>query len=951
MKLPWSKRKRGVDVEKEKEKLLEDIVDAKLSGKDENQDLDKKIIAVQNSTRTTIPSLIPLHDKLRMKSKHYHKYSAKPYSSRVNWFILLVTILATAYITFDYFGPSNENAVASANCSSNVTSGNWEDAGTWLCGGDARVPLSSETVAINSGHTVTLNSDISISTLSILGTFNIPSSNTLTLTGTTGILFNNGGTFNKGTSTVKFETDSELSDVGGLNRLTSGNINFHNLTIDPTITAARNQLFGTGTITIGGDFNITSHKTPSPAVNFIVKMGGNITVTGTTNITIFATQNKATPILDTNSNQNYTLTSGGLGYDYINGWSGKIYGNSSTIYNTGATRGPFTITGSGTLELNGTGTHDIVSGINVYNLTINSGTYNFSGNMTGFTINGNLTVNGSGRLTSSMTSYTVAIIRGNITGSGTIDFSNDKSSPSWGISWLVDGNRTLGSSNSQAWDLGSFSVCSTTGMPTITTSGNSIFTFRYLKIGACYFVPEPYTGNGPVDLALQANGTDTWTFRGVNMENTNNFYISPTSTYNLQHSTIKYSLGCMSTTRLAIINYYNVTIENPTPDVGCRYGFARGSGDSTISPLNIANNLTILNAGQGRTYLTANDINHGYYVSSYVIGNLIIGSNTELIVGTLQNGSDIPITITGNYTNNGVFTNSNGTVTFAGATNSVITGDTTFYNLILDATTDGAKTVNFGSGSIQTITNALTLNGGIGKILTLGRSGGSGLDQYTFNIPANMTSGDYITVSNNNVDHEITPGDNVTNGGNNTNWIFPIVDNITPTDTSTSTPTPTPTTTTDSSSVLSVSSPKIGLVTLPGTPVEIEITPPEPETGEPVVTEIIGDVSIKNVFGKTIEDININESEKEALVTSNNKNVVVWKAPWWRVGLFKAEVKVVSDGKDVKNTVNFIVIPLWIWIFLALTLAFEMYRAIAIIMSKKHSSSNDEFAREDNTNV
>ena len=359
---------------------------------------------------------------------------------------------------------------------------------------------------------------------------------------------------------------------------------------------------------------------------------------------------------------------------------------------------------------------------------------------------------------------------------------------------------------------------------------------------------------------------------------------------------------------------------------------------NTNGTLTIGGNLLMTGAGAATLSASATKA-----FNTVVTGNVTIGTGHTYAIATGSDSNPASLSVGGNWSNSGTFTPSTGTVSFKGTSTSVISGNTTFYDLVLDTTTDGAKIVNFASGSTQTINNSLDLNGASGKVLTLGRSGGSGSDQYTFNIPANMTSGDYITVSNNNVDHEITPGDNVTNGGNNTNWMFPVVNTSTPTPTST-------TTTTTTSSVLSVTSPKIGLVTLPSTPIEIEISTPEPDTGD--IPDIGGEVLIQNVFGKTIENIQINESEKEALVTINNKNVVLWNNPWWRVGLFKAEVKVVKDGKDLNNTVNFIVIPLWIWIFLALTLAFEIYRVIAIIMSKKYPSNNyNEFSREDNTNV
>jgi hypothetical protein len=91
-----------------------------------------------------------------------------------------------------------------------------------------------------------------------------------------------------------------------------------------------------------------------------------------------------------------------------------------------------------------------------------------------------------------------------------------------------------------------------------------------------------------------------------------------------------------------------------------------------------------------------------------------------------------------------------GTVTFRGTSASNITGTTSFYNLTINTSTDGAKTVNFGASQTQTITHTLTLTGASGKVLTINSSDGT--NYATLSIPASISSGvNYVSVSHNHI--------------------------------------------------------------------------------------------------------------------------------------------------------------------------------------------------------
>ncbi|MEK7519331.1 MAG: hypothetical protein AAB565_00880, partial [Patescibacteria group bacterium] len=154
---------------------------------------------------------------------------------------------------------------------------------------------------------------------------------TITLTGTSGTLFTRSGTFTQGTSTVVMNPDAAVT-------LTSGTITFNNLTLSPTITVARTYTFGSGALTIDGNFNI--NPTASSALALTVNMGAAITVAATKTTTITRTTS-ATSNLDT-TGTNYALSTGNL--DIATG--GTLTANGSTVTLTGTTGTLFTRTGT-----------------------------------------------------------------------------------------------------------------------------------------------------------------------------------------------------------------------------------------------------------------------------------------------------------------------------------------------------------------------------------------------------------------------------------------------------------------------------------------------------------------------------------------------------------------------------------------------------------------------------
>ncbi len=149
-------------------------------------------------------------------------------------------------------------------------------------------------------------------------------------------------------------------------------------------------------------------------------------------------------------------------------------------------------------------------------------------------------------------------------------------------------------------------------------------------------------------------------------------------------------------------------------------------------------------------------------------GSLTISAGATLNVSA----TNCQIYVNGNWSNSGTFTAGTGTVYFLNAAQtSVISGNTSFYSLTCTAP---GKTILFASGSAQTIAagGIFTTTGAAGSLVGLGRSGGSGLNQW--NITLNGTASvSYVSVSNSASSAAITANNSVNGGNNNANWLFP----------------------------------------------------------------------------------------------------------------------------------------------------------------------------------
>lgn len=150
-------------------------------------------------------------------------------------------------------------------------------------------------------------------------------------------------------------------------------------------------------------------------------------------------------------------------------------------------------------------------------------------------------------------------------------------------------------------------------------------------------------------------------------------------------------------------------------------------------------------------------------------GNLDLDTMT-ILSGKASAGSRT-IDVSGdwnNYAGSGSFIEGTSTVDLDGSSTQNVRGSTEFYNF--EISTNSAQTVNFGSGTTQYITNALTLAGAASNVLTL--SPLTAAIEWFLDLGGSATqSVSYVSPSYSNA----SPGETITatsstDGGNNTNW-------------------------------------------------------------------------------------------------------------------------------------------------------------------------------------
>jgi hypothetical protein len=137
----------------------------------------------------------------------------------------------------------------------------------------------------------------------------------------------------------------------------------------------------------------------------------------------------------------------------------------------------------------------------------------------------------------------------------------------------------------------------------------------------------------------------------------------------------------------------------------------------------------------------------------------------------LVNGESATLEVAGDWDNAGTFNAGTSTVQLVDGctlTSAVIAGDTTFANL--DMTTTSGFLYSFTSGSTQTVTGALALQGEAANLLTI-RSTLDG-SEALLNVQGSST-GDFVDVQDNDASggNTITLGPNSVKGSNTPGWL------------------------------------------------------------------------------------------------------------------------------------------------------------------------------------
>ena len=546
----------------------------------------------------------------------------------------------------------------------------------------AGTPLTQPTASFNIANTLTVNSSQTFS----------PTAGTITFTGSLWTI-SNGGTLGFYGLTIGGTPSSQPSasfSVAGT------------LTVNPSATFSP-----TGTTTITGSLSVQSSGTFYPMSGTVIFSGtawiitnsgsltfNNLTIAGTP-----ATQTSSSfyinGTLTVNSGQTFAPTGGTISTSssiFVIANSGTLSFKNLTIFITPITQTSATFAVTGTLTVNSSqtfaptgGTITITGGISVGSgatFSPTGGTVTFSGAAWTMANSGtlafyNLTIAGT-PMSQPMYSFS---IKGMLTVNNGVTFSPSGTTTFTGTAWGITNNGTL-----TFWSL---TIAGTpTTQPSVSFSIAGMLTVNSSQTLAPTSGTITMTGTA---WGITNNGT--LTFKGLAIAGTPS--TQPTASFSIANTlTLNSSIAFSPTagtitfpgTAWIIINngtltFYGLTIAN-TPSTQPSASFS------------VAGTLTV---DSGATFAPT--------ASAYTFNNVTI--NGALTAPANMN-------ITGNWTNAGTFTHSNGTVVFTPTSTSIITGNNTFYDLTCEAQ---GKTLTFESGSLQTIKGTLTLKGAMGNPL------------------------------------------------------------------------------------------------------------------------------------------------------------------------------------------------------------------------------------------
>ena len=559
--------------------------------------------------------------------------------------------------------------------------------------------------------------------------------------------FTNNGIFNAGTGAAT------VTLSGANDAIITGATTFNNLTINKTSTAAvitvvnnvsaanvnmtsGNISTGTNTLTITGTrtgtgiiSGIVTRTHPFVSGNSYAFEGPNNLITFTGTVTVTSVTEKITSgivadfpfggsvnrVYDISSiTGSYTAANLRMHYEDVelNGNNESTMGlwryNGSSWNSSGKTSNDAT---NNYVELTG-----ISALTNRWTLSDNNSVTSWKGTTSTDWFTGSNWTSGLAPLSTNIVSIGDVNFTGNfqpsINGNAVAKSINFESAKASALTLTTGGSLTVGGNISGVWSTNRQHNIITNAQ-NLTANGDII-----LSDGTTGNVINLTIGTGTVTVAgsVTESGGANINFNGAgNLNIANNFnYVS--GIFTAGSGTLTYN-GTNAQT-VAAVPYNNLTINKPM-------------GIAAINNTTIGGNLT---ATAGEL-----DIN----ATTTITGNVLIGAGGKIIKTT----SDL-LTVGGNWTNNGIFTEATGSVIFNGSSTQTITGATSFNNLIVSKTIGSSLVLSAN----VTVSNDLTVNTGIFDIntFTANRAASGGIftlanDAALYVSGANNFPSNYIT--------------------------------------------------------------------------------------------------------------------------------------------------------------------------------------------------------------
>ncbi len=549
-------------------------------------------------------------------------------------------------------------------------------------------------------------------TLGGTGTYTLPATSP-TIKGN--LLVTSGATIASGSAALLFRagttqsvTDSNgtkqnlgelrvMASTSGDTTLTLGNsIKIASVTIDASQTL---DFAGANTLTIQGSGNaLTNNGTFIPSSGTVQYTAGSANVAAVlyNHLTLGGTGTYTLPASDVTLRGNLTVTTGAtvtksasnkLIFAIGAGGSQTLTGNATNSdlgnIKISANGGNSTLTlgsavkiasatidasqtlnagGSNTLTLTGTGLVFINNGI----FQPSTGTVEYTGTTAtiGPSKYKNLTLGGVGTYTLPSSGTTTLLGNLAVTSGATV------ASGSSTLFFRAGGTQTLTDSTATKFNLGEIAVQA-------STSGNTT-----LSLGSSIRI-----ASATVDASqtLSANGSNTLTITGIG---------SPLTV----PGTFTRSTGIVTfigpgATNIPGLNYYDLKIQPSANSITHTFLAGTASVSKTFTVGNGTNTGAIVTAATNASGLD--------------VASVSISANTTLVANASQE-----FTVGGHWINNGAFTHSSGTVTFAFTNTSSISGATTFNNF---TSTTAGKKIKFRAGQTFSIAGTFTITGASGN--------------------------------------------------------------------------------------------------------------------------------------------------------------------------------------------------------------------------------------------